>query len=47
MADCAASFEMLPIIENVAILRNILYSGVWTRFEIVGKKRRKQENKSD
>lgn len=47
MADCAASFEMLPIIENAAILRNILYSGVWTRFEIVGKKRRKQENKSD
>lgn len=32
MANCVRSFERLPIIENVEILRNILYSGVWTHF---------------
>ncbi|MDR0948802.1 MAG: DUF5685 family protein [Lachnospiraceae bacterium] len=26
-------FEMLPITENVGILRNILYSGIWSGFE--------------
>lgn len=25
-------FERLPIVDNVEILRNILYSGVWTKF---------------
>lgn len=29
---CASEFEKLPIIENVEILRNILYSGIWTRY---------------
>lgn len=31
MAECSKAFEMLPIIENAEILRNILYSGVWSR----------------
>lgn len=31
-ADCAAAFEQLPIVEYVEILRNILYSGMWTAF---------------
>ena len=35
MARCVRSFECLPIIENAELLRNILYSGVWTRFETV------------
>lgn len=41
MARCAAAFERLPIIENVNILRNIIYSGVWTRFELAKDKRNK------
>lgn len=32
-------FEKLPIIENVDILRNIIYSGIWTKFELIKKKR--------
>ncbi|MCR4922861.1 MAG: DUF5685 family protein [Lachnospiraceae bacterium] len=32
MGECCKSFERLPIIKNVNILRNILYSGVWSRF---------------
>lgn len=40
MAECSKAFERLPIIQDVEILRNILYSGVWCRFEIVKQKRR-------
>ena len=32
MAECSRAFERLPIIENINILRNILYSGVWSRY---------------
>ena len=31
-AGAAAGFEKLPILENVDILRNILYSGIWGRY---------------
>lgn len=41
--DC---FEMLPLEKDLGIMRNILYSGVWQRFDakaqIYQKKRRKQ-----
>lgn len=39
MAECSRAFERLPIVENVEILRNILYSGVWCRYELVKRKR--------
>lgn len=39
MAECSKEFEKLPIIEYAPILRNILYSGVWYRFEEVRQKR--------
>ena len=32
LGECIASFEQLPIVENTALLHNILYSGIWTRF---------------
>lgn len=35
MAECAAQFEALPIVEEAPILRNILYAGVWTRYAAV------------
>lgn len=31
--DAAAEFERLPIVQDAALLRNILYAGVWTRFD--------------
>lgn len=40
-ASCAESFEKLPILENIEILRNIMYSGIWTRFAQVTEKRNK------
>ncbi len=33
MADCTKEFERLPIVDNAELIRNILYSGVWTKFE--------------
>ncbi len=39
MAECAREFEKLPILENVEILRNILYSGVWVKYTAVYQKR--------
>ncbi|MGN0318356.1 MAG: DUF5685 family protein [Lachnospira sp.] len=41
MARGARDFEYLPIISNVEILKNIIYSGVWTRFDLVRHKRNK------
>lgn len=41
MSECCKEFEKLPILENVEILRNILYSGVWCRYEAVRARREK------
>lgn len=43
MADCCKEFEKLPVIENVEILRNILYSGIWYRYEMVRRKREEKQ----
>lgn len=40
MSECCKEFEKLPILENVEILRNILYSGVWCRYETVRERRK-------
>lgn len=41
-APCAAEFEKLPIINNVSILRNIIYSGIWTKYEMIQGKRKEK-----
>ena len=33
MSECAKSFERLPILLHADILRNVLYSGVWSKYE--------------
>lgn len=47
MAECCREFEKLPIIRYADILRNILYSGVWCRFETVSKKRREEREREN
>jgi hypothetical protein len=32
-------FEYLPVVENIELIRNILYSGVWTKYEMRKQKR--------
>lgn len=34
ISQAARSFERMPVLHNAEIIRNILYSGVWTRFDI-------------
>lgn len=42
IAECSREFEKLPILTHAEILRNILYSGVWSRYEAVCQKRNKK-----
>lgn len=42
MAECAREYEKLPIIQEVEILRNIIYSGVWMRYEQVNSRKDKK-----
>ena len=42
LSECAKSFERLPIIEHGEIIRNILYSGVWTKYEYMQLKKKKE-----
>lgn len=39
MAECSRSFEQLPILLHADILRNVLYSGVWSKYTQVTTKR--------
>lgn len=46
MSECAKSFERLPIITHAEILRNILYSGVWSRYEYIRLKQKKKDSRA-
>ena len=43
MGECARAFERLPILLHADILRNILYSGVWSRYELIQLKKKKRK----
>lgn len=45
-ADMARAYERLPIVEEVGILRNIIYSGIWTRFFSIWKGRKENDERS-
>lgn len=47
LSEACREFEKLPIIKYADILRNILYSGVWCRFESISRKRREEREKED
>ncbi len=37
LGDCALILERLPLVEHLEILRNVLYSGVWTKYNTENK----------
>lgn len=41
IGDCTLAFERLPLEQDLGLLRNILYSGVWTRYAIHQQRRAK------
>ena len=45
MSEAAKSFERLPILTHAEILRNILYSGVWSKYEYINLKKKSSEDK--
>lgn len=44
IGECTAEFEKLPILQDVDIMRNVLYSGVWTQYERSRKKKGETED---
>lgn len=40
IAECANEFEKLPCLLDIDILRNILYNGVWTKFDTIQKEKK-------
>lgn len=47
MAECAKSFERLPILLHAEICRNVLYSGVWTKYEYIRLKKQSRQLKEE
>lgn len=43
MAESAKAFEILPIVQDAELMRNVLYAGVWQRYEQVKARRREGE----
>jgi len=38
VADCTQEFETLPILQDADLLRNVLYSGIWSKYAQLQKK---------
>lgn len=47
IAECTAEFEKLPLVQDINILRNILYSGVWSKYAILQKKKESARKEKD
>jgi hypothetical protein len=45
IAECSNEFEKLPCLLDIDILQNILYDGVWTKFEKIIKERSEKEGR--
>lgn len=43
LGECVIAFEKLPLERDLSLLRNILYAGVWTRFEMKTTREQKKE----
>ena len=46
MADCADAFEGLPILRDADLIRNILYSGVWSKYAYIQAMKQKKAEKA-
>lgn len=43
LADCTYEFEQLPIVQDADLIRNILYSGVWAKYNQMHAKKDKDK----
>lgn len=44
LGECALVLERLPLVEHLDILRNVLYSGIWSKYKIIKEKRNESES---
>lgn len=47
MGECSAAFERLPCLQDIDILRNIIYDGVWNRYRLIQKKKQEDKQEND
>lgn len=47
IGECCKTFEILPIIKELPLLRNILYAGVWERYNAICAARQKRRKRPD
>ena len=47
MAECAKAFERMPILQYTGILRNVIYSGIWSHYEYLQLKDNKRKDTKD
>lgn len=47
IAECTDAFEVLPLERDLRLLRNILYSGVWTRYTAIQRKKNEAIEKEE
>lgn len=43
MAQCTRAFDLLPIEQDLQLLKNVLYSGVWGRYARLAEKRKEKQ----
>ena len=43
LADAAEAFETLPIVQDYELLSNVLYSGVWSKYALLQKRREQKK----
>lgn len=46
IGECTELFELLPIVQDAELMRNILYSGVWTRYNAEAARRQGKGEKA-
>lgn len=46
MGEAAGAFEKLPCLQDAEILRNILYRGVWSKYQKIQKERQESQEKN-
>ena len=46
MADAVEAFELLPLEQDLSLMRNILYSGAWQRYNLAYEKRQRKKKEN-
>ena len=46
-AQCAAAFDRLPLVQDAALMKNILFEGIWTRYHQARSRQEQKDNPSE